>query len=169
LSSLGAAKQGDPGVDANPQFSKLTAYAARLQSLGGNWSALLAGTAQTSKDKLPTAEQLGLGGETFLRAFDPSEVIGEKGAAVKLEVRYDLGIAGFASTVYVYGDGGSVKRQQADGGYASTSLSSAGIGVRVSGPRRTRGYLEVAKPGRRDVISEGNRDVRVFAGIGIDF
>ena len=169
LSSLGAVKEGDPGVDANPQFSKLTAYAARLQSLGGNWSALLAGTAQTSKDKLPTAEQLGLGGETFLRAFDPSEVIGEKGAAVKLEVRYDLGIAGFASTVYVYGDGGSVKRQQADGGYASTSLSSAGIGVRVSGPRRTRGYLEVAKPGRRDVISEGNRDVRVFAGIGIDF
>ena len=169
LSSLGAAKEGDPGVDANPQFSKLTAYAARLQSLGGNWSALLAVTAQHAKDKLPTAEQLGLGGETFLRAFDPSEVIGEKGAAAKLELRYDLGLARFASTLYAYGDGGSVKRQQADGGYASTALTSAGMGVRVSGPYRTRGYLEVAKPGRHDVASEGNRNARVFAGIGIDF
>ncbi|MEO8153699.1 MAG: ShlB/FhaC/HecB family hemolysin secretion/activation protein [Rhizobacter sp.] len=169
LSSLGASKAGDPGVDANPQFSKVSAYAARLQSLGGNWSALLGFTAQSSSDKLPTAEQFGLGGETFLRAFDPSEVIGEKGSAGKLELRYDLGGARFASTIYVYGDAGSVKRRQADGSYVSTSLSSAGVGVRVSGPRRTRGYLEVAKPGRKDVASEGNRNARLFAGIGIDF
>ena len=169
LSSLGASKEGDPGVDANPQFSKISAYAARLQSLGGNWSALIGFTAQSSSDKLPTAEQLGLGGETFLRAFDPSEVIGEKGSAGKLELRYDLGSARFASTVYVYGDAGSVKRRQADGSHVSTSLSSAGVGVRVSGPRRTRGYIEVAKPGRKDVASEGNRNARLFAGIGIDF
>ena len=169
LSGLGAAKEGDPGVDANPQFNKLSAYAARLQSLGGSWSALLAVTAQHSSDKLPTAEQLGLGGETFLRAFDPSEVIGEKGSAGKLELRYDLGGASWAATLYVYGDAGSVKRKQADGGYASTSLSSGGLGVRLSGPSRTRGYLEVAKPGRKDVTSEGNRNARVFAGLGIDF
>ncbi|MBC7957242.1 MAG: ShlB/FhaC/HecB family hemolysin secretion/activation protein [Cytophagales bacterium] len=169
LSGLGASKPGDPGVDSNPQFNKLSAYAARLQSLSGNWSALLAFTAQQSNDRLPTAEQLGLGGDTFLRAFDPSEVIGEKGSAGKLELRYDLGGARIASTLYVYGDAGSVKRRQTDGSYTSTSLSSAGVGVRVSGPYRTRGYLEVAKPGRKDVTSEGNRNARVFAGLGIDF
>jgi hemolysin activation/secretion protein len=168
LSALGASKPDDANVGGDPQFSKLSAYAARLQSLGGNWSALLALTAQHSGDKLPTAEQLGLGGDTFLRAFDPSEVIGEKGAAGKLELRYDLGGARIASTVYVYGDAGSVKRKD-DQGYASTSLSSAGIGVRLSGPYRTRGYFEVAKPGRKDVASENNRNARVFAGIGIDF
>lgn len=169
LSGLGAAKEGEPGVDANQQFSKLAAYVARLQSLGGNWSVLLAFTAQHSSDRLPTAEQLGLGGDTFLRAFDPSEVIGEKGSAGKLELRYDLGGARFAATLYVYGDAGGVKRRQADGSHESTSLSSGGVGVRVSGPYRTRGYLEVAKPGRKDVASEGNRDARVFAGLGIDF
>ncbi len=169
LTGLGASKEGDPGVDANPQFSKVSVYAARLQSLARNWSALLALTAQQSSDKLPTAEQLGLGGETFLRAFDPSEVIGEKGSAGKLELRYDLGGARIASTLYVYGDAGSVKRRQADGSYISTSLSAAGLGVRFSGPWRTRGYLEVAKPGRKDVASAGNRNARVFAGVGIDF
>lgn len=168
LSGLGASKPDDANVASDPQFSKLSAYVARLQGLGGNWSALLALTAQHSSDRLPTAEQLGLGGDTFLRAFDPSEVIGEKGAAAKLELRYDLGGARVASTVYVYGDAGSVKRKD-DQGYASTSLTSAGIGVRLSGPYRTRGYLEVAKPGRKDVASENNRKARVFAGIGIDF
>jgi hemolysin activation/secretion protein len=169
LASLGASKPGDAGVDSNPQFSKFSVYAARLQSLGGNWSALLAATGQSSSDKLPTAEQLGLGGETFLRAFDPSEVIGEKGAAGKLELRYDLSGARLASTLYAYGDAGSVKRRQADGSYVSTALSSAGLGIRLSGPRGTRGYLEAAKPGRKDVASEGNRKARLFAGIGIDF
>ena len=170
LPSLGAGESTDTVNTGIPrQFSKWSLYAARLQSLRGNWSALLAGTGQSSSHKLPTGEQLGLGGDTFLRAFDPSEVIGEKGAAAKFELRYDLGGARIASTLYVYGDAGSVKRKQADGGYTSTSLTSAGLGVRVSGPWRTRGYLEVAKPGRKDVVSEGNRDARVFAGLGIDF
>lgn len=170
LSSLGADKQSDLAAgSANPQFSKWTLYAARLQSIGGNWSALLAATAQGSNDRLPTAEQLGLGGETFLRAFDPSEVIGEKGSAAKLELRYDLGGTRFASTLYAYGESGKVKRRQTDGSYVATSLSSTGLGLRISGPARTRGYLEVAKPGRKDVASEGNRKARVFAGLGIDF
>lgn len=170
LSSLGADKQGDlPPGSANPQFSRWTVYAARLQSIAGNWSALVAATAQGSSDRLPTAEQLGLGGETFLRAFDPSEAIGEKGSAAKLELRYDLGGARIASTLYAYAESGKVQRRQATGPAIETSLSSTGLGVRVSGPARTRGYLEVAKPGRKDVASEGNRKARVFAGLGIDF
>lgn len=170
LSSLGADRRGElPADAANPQFSKWSLYGARLQSVGGNWSALLAATAQGSSDRLPTAEQLGLGGETFLRAFDPSEVIGEKGSAAKLELRYALGGAHLASTVYVYAEAGKVQRRQADGSTPSTSLSSSGLGVRASGPWRTRAYLEVAKPGRKDVASEGNRKARVFAGLGIDF
>jgi hemolysin activation/secretion protein len=156
-------------VDADPQFDKWTLYAARLQNIAGNWSALIAATAQTSSDKLPTAEQLGLGGDTFLRAFDPSEVIGEKGAAYKIELRYALAVSRFDATLYGYYDSGKVKRQQVGGSYDSTTLNSTGLGVRLSGPYRTRGYLEAAKPGRKDVASEGNRDVRVFAGLGIDF
>lgn len=170
LSALGADKKGDlPPEAANPQFSKWSVYAARLQGLTGAFSALLAATAQGSSQRLPTAEMLGLGGETFLRAFDPSEVIGEKGSAVKLELRYDLGGATVSSTVYAYGETGKVTRRQDDGSELSTSLSSTGVGVRLSGPYRTRGYLELAKPGRKDVASEGNRDLRVFAGLGIDF
>jgi len=169
LSGLGADREGDPGVTANPQFSRFNVYVARLQNLGGRWSALLAGTAQRSRDRLPTAEQLGLGGETFLRAFDPSEVIGEEGAAAKLELRCDVAAAGLAGTLYAYRDIGHVTRRQNGGASLSNALSSTGIGIRMSGPHRTRGYLELAKPGSKDVASEGNRKPRVFAGGGVDF
>ncbi|HVL55300.1 MAG TPA: POTRA domain-containing protein, partial [Burkholderiaceae bacterium] len=53
LSGLGASSRTDPEVMAagtNPQFRKTTIYAARLQSLGGAWSVLLAATAQHSSD-----------------------------------------------------------------------------------------------------------------------
>lgn len=170
LSGLGASKAGDPMLlDANPSFSKLTLYAARLQNLGGSWSLLVAVTGQASGSKLPSAEQIGLGGDTFLRAYDPSEVIGENGSAGKVELRFNQAFGAVSTTFYVYGDSGQVRRKQTGADDQISSLSAAGAGVRFSGPYRSKGYLEVAKPVHRVVASQGNTHPRVFAGIGIDF
>ena len=170
LSGLGASRAGDPLLlGAVPTFSKLTLYAARLQSLGANLSLLVAVTAQASGDKLPSAEQLGLGGETFLRAYDPSEVIGENGLAGKVELRSNLSFGAVESTLYAYVDSGQVRRKQVGAADQKASLSAAGIGVRASGPNRTKGYIEIAKPIHRVVASRGNTEPRLFAGVGIDF
>ena len=84
-------------------------------------------------------------------------------------MRFNTSVANWATTFYVYADSGSVKRKQTSGGDVTTSLSSTGVGVRFSGPARTKGYFEVAKPGNRPVASQGNNKVRAFAGLGIDF
>jgi hemolysin activation/secretion protein len=168
LSGLGASSEAEL-FGAIPTFSKTTVYAARLQSLGGDWSLLAAVTAQSSPDKLTTGEQMGLGGALFLRAYDPSEVIGENGVAGKIELRFNTWMAGIASTFYAYFDSGRVRQKQLAAGETSTSLESTGLGVRFSGPARTKGFIEVAKPGSRPVTSQGNNDARVFAGLGIDF
>jgi hemolysin activation/secretion protein len=112
---------------------------------------------------------MGLGGALFLRAYDPSEVIGENGVAGKIELRFNTWMAGIASTFYAYFDSGRVRQKQLAAGETSTSLESTGLGVRFSGPARTKGFIEVAKPGSRPVTSQGNNDARVFAGLGIDF
>lgn len=170
LRGLGASQPDDPLLNgARPDFSKTTLYLARLQSLGGEWSALAALSAQASGDRLPTAEQLGLGGEVFLRAFDPSEVIGENGWAAKLELRWNRPLLGLGSTFYLFGDAGRVRRKQLDTPDLAQSLAAWGGGVRFSAAAGVRGYLEVAKPLKKDVASKGNRDARVFGGIGIDF
>ena len=103
-----------------------------------------------------------------MRAFDPSEAIGENGAAAKLELRWSFGLGPGAGTLYAYYDAGRVDRKQASGPDLRVTLAATGLGLRFSGPAGTRGYLEVAKPLKRDVASEGNRKARVFAGLGID-
>ncbi len=170
LGGLGASAAGDPLLNgARPDFTRTTVYLARLQDLGAGFSLLAAFSAQDSGDKLPTAEQMGLGGETFLRGYDPSEAIGERGQAGKLELRADAAFGSLSTTWYLYTDAGSVTRRQVGAASQRTSLSSAGLGLRFSGPARLRGYLEVAKPLGDKVASKNSSRARVFAGIGIDF
>jgi hemolysin activation/secretion protein len=170
LRILGASDPADPMLNgARPDFRKLNVYLARLQSLPGDWSLLLAATAQWSDHKLPTAEQLGLGGDVFLRGFDPSEVIGENGHAIKAELRWNTALGAVQTTWYGFGENGRVERRQVAAAATAATLGSAGLGVRFSAPGGVRGYLEVAKPLRRDVASEGNRRARWFGGLGIEF
>ncbi|HEU0202425.1 MAG TPA: ShlB/FhaC/HecB family hemolysin secretion/activation protein [Burkholderiaceae bacterium] len=172
LSGLGASRRDDPELSragADPQFTKVTLYAARVQYLLRSVQALLAVTAQSSNDRLVTAEQIGLGGETFLRAFDASEYLGDRGYAGKLELRFIDAVANFALTWYGFFDAGRVERREFDDSKTTTSLRSFGTGLRVSGPRGARGYLEIAKPGGRDPVSTGSDRVRFFGGLGIDF
>jgi hemolysin activation/secretion protein len=163
------ATEASPGYLPNPTFGKLALYAARLQHLRADWSLLFAASGQYSDDALATAEQLGLGGDTFLRAYDPSEAIGEKGYAAKVELRYNFQLGAAQSTAYAYADRGAVRRKQAAGPDLRFPLSAAGVGLRFSGPARIKGYLEVAKPLHRIVASEGNKKARLFGGLGIDF
>lgn len=175
LSGLGASEAGDAGLNgAEPEFTKLNAYASRLQFLGNGFSLLLAVQGQASQQHLTSAEQLGLGGDFFLRAFDPSEVTGDYGLAGKVELRWNFawgqGDGGVSATLYAYADAGKVsKRAVAGGSPSEASLAAAGLGLRFSTASRVRGYVELAKPLHRDVISQGNQDPRVFAGLGIDF
>lgn len=170
LSGLGASSPGDAlsRAEADPQFVKTTVYLARLQHIVGDFSALFAVSAQDSKDTLVTAEQFGLGGEAFLRAFDSSEVLGDRGAAGKFELRWSVPAAAVNTTLYAFVDVGKVQRFVVGGGRESDTLRSTGLGIRASF-RGLRGYLEAAKPYLRDPAATGDRDVRVFGVIGYDF
>jgi hemolysin activation/secretion protein len=171
LSGLGASPPGDPLLSraaADPRFTKANVYAARLQSLTEGLSVLLAASGQYSNDILVTAEQFSLGGETFLRAFDSSEVLGDRGIAAKAELRWSRSLGKVDATWYAFYDVGRVERLEAAGGRSATSLRSFGAGVRAT-MERVRTFIELAKPGLHDPASTGDRDVRVFGGIGADF
>ena len=170
LKALGASDKSDVLLNGTePEFNRVTLYVARLQHLGGDWTLLAAVTAQQSNNRLPTAEQLGLGGETFLRGYDPSEAIGERGVAGKLELRFNASMGPVEGTWYAFADAGSVKRRLVGQPDNQTSLSSAGLGLRFSTNWRVRGYVELAKPLSDLVASKNNKDVRLFAGLGFGF
>lgn len=175
LDVLDASAADDPEVSrpgASPTFTKVALYASRLQSLAPQWSLLVAAQGQYAANALLVAEQFGVGGERFGRAYDASEILGDSGIAGKLELRYAGDGNGWlpAYTAYAYYDVGQVwiRNPGVDlaGGTlpARQSLAAAGAGLRFDIERGFAGYLEFGKPLTRDVAGEGDKDPRLFVG-----
>jgi hemolysin activation/secretion protein len=175
LNSFGARETGTTNsplsrINGNTKFTKLSVYAARLQSFGADWSGLLAITAQHAFSTLLAPELFAYGGELFGRGYDAAELVGDSGIAAKLELRYTLPIPQLAgiATPYTFYDWGRVERRDPLNEAESAKASSWGAGVRFSGVHsRVQSFIEYAAPIDLDVAAEGNRDARVFAGLQI--
>jgi hemolysin activation/secretion protein len=153
-------------------FTKATLYAARLQSLAPRLSFLAAVSGQYAFTDLLSSELYSFGGEQFGRGYDPSELVGDHGVAVKLELRYTITASGFLDssyTAYTFYDTGIVYQRTSGGLNDSDSAASAGLGLRVTFWRHVSAYAEMAKPLTRDVSAEGNRDLRGYAGVAVRF
>jgi hemolysin activation/secretion protein len=157
-------------VNGRADFSKATLYAARLQSLGGDWSALLAFSAQHAFTTLLAPEMFSFGGELFGRGYDSAELVGDDGIAAKLELRYAMPLPQLSgvATPYAFLDWGQVERRHPINETAYEQASSWGVGVRFSGSlARVQSFVEFGEPIDHDVAAAGNRDSRIFAGLQI--
>lgn len=175
IDAFGAFDEGDPRLSrlgGRPDFSKVTLYAARLQGLGGRWSLLIAATGQMAFTNVVSSEEFAFGGEFFGRAYDASELVGDSGAAGKLELRYTHEFpSNWAVTGYGFGEAGRVWRRLAAGEDVERTddATSAGVGVRFDATQWFSGYVEVAWPLDHLVAAEGNDESRVFGGIRFKF
>jgi hemolysin activation/secretion protein len=157
-------------ANGEAQFSKMTVYAARLQSFGPDWSGLLAVSAQHAFSTLLAPELFTFGGELFGRGYDAAELAGDSGVSAKAELRYSIPIPQLAGTAtpYAFFDWGRVERRDSINEAKSADASSWGAGVRFSGKQsRVQAFVEYADPIDLDVAAEGNRDPRIFAGLQI--
>lgn len=153
----------------NTSFTKTTLYLARLQSISPRWTILAALNGQYSKDILLSAERFGLGGESFLRGFDSSELLGDSGIAGKLELRYNSSLGSTPITAYTLYESGKVWIRNNQTPNTVDSASSIGLGLRFTVFSQWNGYLEIDKPLGRDVGTENNRNARVFANLTYSF
>jgi hemolysin activation/secretion protein len=153
-------------------FWKGTVQANRLQQISGPFGLYVSGTGQVASGALLSAEQFGLGGPTFLSAYDPSEVTGDSGIGGRAELQYSQSsnykyLATYQ--LYTFYDVGEVwTRNPAAGLKHAVSLASAGAGVRFNIMAPLSGSLEVAKPLTKQVNAyapnHGN-DPRVFMSL----
>jgi len=152
-------------------FRKATLYAARVQSLPANWSLLASVDAQYAFTDLLASELFSVGGEQFGRGYDPSALLNDHGAALRLDLRYTAAVGGrSATTIMPYGftDLGKVWQRTPEPGIAgSQSAASAGGGIRLNIGRQLSGFIEVAKPFNTIVGSDQNRDVKIYGGVSI--
>ncbi|MEK9627605.1 MAG: ShlB/FhaC/HecB family hemolysin secretion/activation protein [Nitrospinota bacterium] len=153
-------------ADGRSDFTKLSGEMLRLQQLGAGWSLLGSFGWQYAFDSLLSSEEFGLGGFQFVRAYDPSEVTGDHGFAVKFEVQKGIKtdwnyLKSFQA--YLYLDHGLVALRNTTAVQDDTSsLTATGLGVRANINEWLSGYIELGQPLSGDVDAEGDNDPRIF-------
>lgn len=152
------------GNGADGSFTTVNAEVLRLQGLGYGFSALAGVSGQWASDPLLAAHEFGLGGTSYGRGYDLSELTGDHGAAAKVELIH----TGFTNEnlsssmtlnrlqTYWFYDVGSVWQEDP---LASEdhrdSLASVGMGIRATLNDDTQGDVFVAKPLTADITSRG--------------
>jgi hemolysin activation/secretion protein len=124
------------------KFTSVQLGGQRLQYLTKRWSLNLKLDAQTSSNNLDSSERFSLGGPYAVRAYRPSEALGDSGIVLQSELRRRF--TGISSRydwmsrfeVYALIDAGASELND-DGGNISRDLSvqrnGAGLGLRVGG------------------------------------
>ncbi len=174
IDGLGAEKFTAPGrsnADRDIAFTKAEMELTYVTELTSSTSALLQLMAQYTDDVLPFSEYFTFGGRYVGRAYDPAELSGDRGAAFKLELRYDTKVrAGPVSKIqfYAFYDTGAIWRRDPNRSWRRESAAAAGGGLRFRLMKSLTGYLEAAKPLTRPSEEDGD-DVRFFARLEYHF
>lgn len=139
--------------------------ASRLQRINTHFSALFAAEGQYAINPALSIEEYGYGGPRFGRGYDASEIVGDRGFAGKVELRFDSHTQGdYLDNWQIYGfyDGGKIWNINDRDQPSSQSGTSTGLGMRLFFNKYLYGDIEYGLPLTRDVAAEGNRDGRVF-------
>lgn len=154
---LGARETGSTllsRANGHSDFTKVSAYAARLQRLRDTVDMLVAVNGQYSATQLLSSEEFGVGGTQFGRAYDSSEITGVHGASGSIEVRYNspkFNKEKWQMQPFLYYDIGKV--WHIDDSLTDISLASTGGGFRFNAGKRFSGSLTVAQPLTKTVDS----------------
>lgn len=151
---LGASERGDLDLsraEGRPDFTKFGASISRRQQILQDYEISGDMIAQYSGTPLLSSEEFGYGGAGFGRAYDPSEIVGDKGLAASVEFRhtpFDFGYADIQP--FVFYDFGKV--WNLDAGQPKTeSGASAGFGARAAAGNNLNASVAFAKPLTRSI------------------
>lgn len=150
-------------------FTKIDATVSRLQAIRGPLSlyGLLKG--QWAFNPLLASEQFSFGGSQLGRGYDVAEIIGDKGLAGTLELRYDYFIGKIIQSLqlYLFYDGGAIWNYKNVGGVPrKVSGTGTGLGTRFFFTRYVSGNLMwtqtlTKQVAAEELIGDGRRP-RVF-------
>jgi hemolysin activation/secretion protein len=163
-------------TDGKSDFTKLTFYTSRSQSIASETAIFAAFNGQYALSQLLSAEEFGFGGATFGRAYDASELTGDHGAAIMFELRQNADMQGSrvisSAQLFAAYDLGAIWNIDHDSKGDRKTASSASIGLRYNLFNVMNGSVELAKPLTRAVgafAEDSNKDPRFFAGFQIEF
>lgn len=153
LNMFGARRTGSPmlsRLEGRSDFTKVEAQISRLQPVREHLSFYGALRGQYTDDPLLSPEEFGFGGSAFGRAYDGSEISGDKGVSLAVEARFPntQRFGKLQGEPFVFYDVGKV--WNLDTGGQKDSAASTGFGLRFSYDIDTTGNISFAVPLTKD-------------------
>ncbi len=145
-------------VEGKSTFKKIAGSINRVQPIASGVDVLAAVEGQYAWDPLLSAEEFGYGGSDVGRAYDASELVGDRGIAAIVELRYTVQPTWLSETIlqphafYDIGKVWNIDPSARD----KASASSGGLGVRFVLPQGTSGSLSAAVPLTRPIDAPPN-------------
>ncbi len=137
-------------VFGDPQFTKVNMEIAHIQYLPYNFSVFVDALGQYAFNPLLASQQFNFGGGYLGRGFAPAEIVGDKGASAKAELRYteSLSSKSLFSGIQYFGfyDVGAIHNISHVFQPQKESGSTAGFGIRFTVSRYVFGSVVYAKP-----------------------
>lgn len=157
LEILNSSEKGDADLSRDggrPDFLLYEASLYRLQNIVGDLNVQMGVAGQFTTNKLLSSQQFGYGGKDFGRAYDSSEIIGDKGISAMIEIQYNRKVFSdqYQLQQFAFYDIGKVWNVD-EGAAGQASGASAGFGVRVKTENNINTSLTVAQPLTRHVAS----------------
>ena len=170
LDLFGATKPGDfltSRFDASGRFTKFSGWAFWRANLDRQTTLKLSVVSQLSTAPLLAAQEIGIGGTAFGRAYDFSQRFGDQGVlgSIELRRRYDDLIPGLDWVqAYGFADGGYVTNKA--GGFGGGALYSVGSGLRFGKGKAELG-IEAAYPLTADPTHGESKDPRINLSVSL--
>lgn len=139
-------------------YTKFDAQMTRLQAIKGAFSLYGTLRGQYAFQPLLASEQFSFGGSQLGRGYDVAELIGDKGAAGGIELRYDLAIGRYLQSLqlYTFYDAGMIWNYNFISGTPRVqSATSTGFGTRFYFNKYITGNLMWTQVLTKEVASEG--------------
>lgn len=171
--NIETAKTSRPG--GNGKFTKIGMQISRTQLIRGSWSLYGTAQGQWGFNPLLTGEQFSYGGSVLGRGYDSGELLGDRGLAGSVELRYDTSYKILkAAQLYMYYDGGTIWNIITAGGIPKKSSgTSTGAGIRFGITQYISGNLMWTQVLTKQIAAESlrgqGRNSRVFFSIQASF
>lgn len=157
-------------------YAKITLQMSRLQAIKGPFSLMGLFTGQWAFNPLLASQQFTFGGSQLGRGYDVAELIGDKGLAGSLELRYDIPIGYVVNTLepYIFYDAGIIWNLKTNNNVPGRlSGTSAGVGTRFYFTKYISGNFMwtqtlTKQVAAEELIGDGRRP-RVFFSVVASF
>jgi hemolysin activation/secretion protein len=176
LNVFGATRPNDANITrslGDPTFTKLTADVQRLQRITPEVNLFVAATGQWASAPLLSSEEFGVGGASFGRGYDSSEIIGDEGVAGKVEVQwntpYNTDIFNNYQLFGFFDAGRTWNKDATTSSQKKDVITSTGFGIRAEFLNEINADLTFALPLDRNVQTKGDQGASVLFKVGRSF